>query len=86
MNDLPAPGTTLREVLPGTPEDLDQLADMGARNVLITHPGGCFARLRPERGRPMRFRATGPEVEVNETSSSSPMMAASVVLPRPGGP
>ena len=28
MNDLPAPGTTLREVLPGTPEDLDQLADM----------------------------------------------------------
>ena len=26
MNELPAPGATLREVLPGTPEDLDELA------------------------------------------------------------
>ena len=26
MNDLPPPGATLREVLPGTPEDLDELA------------------------------------------------------------
>jgi 1-phosphofructokinase/tagatose 6-phosphate kinase len=43
---------------------LDQLADMGARNVLITHSGGCFALLRPGRGRPSRFSAAAPQVEV----------------------
>ena len=41
MNDLPAPGTTLREVLPGTPEDLDQLAD-----VLDSYVDGAVAASR----------------------------------------
>jgi len=61
---------------------LDQLADMGARNVLITHPGGCFARLRPERGRPMRFRATGPEVEVVSSVGSSATLLAGFIAAR----
>jgi hypothetical protein len=33
VNDLPAPGATLREVLPGTPEDLDALAATLESNV-----------------------------------------------------
>jgi 1-phosphofructokinase family hexose kinase len=61
---------------------LDQLADMGARNVLITHPGGCFALLRPERGRPTRFRATGPEVEVVSSVGSSATLLAGFIAAR----
>lgn len=56
---------------------LDQLADMGARNVLITHAGGCFALLRPERGgRPSRFQAVAPEIEVVSTVGSSATLLA----------
>ena len=41
---------------------LDRIAEMGARNVLITEPTGCFARLR---GRPdvRRLRAAAPQLD-----------------------
>ena len=42
---------------------LRDLAELGARNVLITHEEGCYALLRGERGRPKRYRATVPRVE-----------------------
>jgi 1-phosphofructokinase family hexose kinase len=56
---------------------LDTIAEMGARNVLVTHDRGAFARLRreKERGKPMRFRAEAPAVEV-----VSPVGAGSVLL------
>jgi hypothetical protein len=33
LSELPAPGSTIREVLPGTPEDLDELAAQLERYV-----------------------------------------------------
>src|SRR5207302_3091165 len=56
---------------------LDTIAELGARNVLVKHERGVFAQLRreKERGRPMRFRAGAPAVEV-----VSPVGAGSVLL------
>jgi 1-phosphofructokinase/tagatose 6-phosphate kinase len=41
---------------------LDALAELGARNVLITMDTGCFALVREDR-RTLRFRAIAPQVE-----------------------
>jgi fructose-1-phosphate kinase PfkB-like protein len=41
---------------------LDTIADLGARNVLITQETACFALLREER-QVQRFRASIPRVE-----------------------
>ena len=41
---------------------LEQIAELGARNVLITNESGCFALLREER-KTRRFRALAPQVE-----------------------
>jgi fructose-1-phosphate kinase PfkB-like protein len=41
---------------------LDTIADMGARNVLITQETACFALVREER-QVQRFRASIPRVE-----------------------
>ena len=42
---------------------LDRLADVGARNALITYEHGCFASIRGERGQPQRYRAESPHLE-----------------------
>src|SRR2546422_228797 len=42
---------------------LDSIADMGARNVLITTDEGCVALLREDKGETVRFRAHAPKVE-----------------------
>jgi 1-phosphofructokinase family hexose kinase len=42
---------------------LDTIADLGARNVLITQEAACFALFREERGHVQRFRASIPRVE-----------------------
>jgi 1-phosphofructokinase/tagatose 6-phosphate kinase len=56
---------------------LDDLAELGARNVLITHEAGCFALLREERGRGRRFRAHAPHVEpVSAVGSGDVLLAA----------
>jgi 1-phosphofructokinase family hexose kinase len=41
---------------------LGDIAEMGARNVLITQASGCFALIREERAL-KRFRATAPRIE-----------------------
>jgi 1-phosphofructokinase family hexose kinase len=41
---------------------LDEIADLGARNVLITTTNGCFALLREDRDE-LRLRARAPELE-----------------------
>jgi 1-phosphofructokinase family hexose kinase len=42
---------------------LEDIAELGARNVLITHEAGCYALLREERGAAKRFRASAPRLE-----------------------
>jgi 1-phosphofructokinase family hexose kinase len=56
---------------------LDTISELGARNVLVKHERGCFARLRreKERSRPMRYRVEAPELE-----PVSPVGAGSVLL------
>src|SRR6185295_7371036 len=41
---------------------LDEIAELGARNVLITDTTGCYALLREDRNE-MRLRARAPELE-----------------------
>jgi tagatose 6-phosphate kinase len=42
---------------------LESIAEMGARNVCISHPGGCFALLREKR-KARRYRLLAPPLEV----------------------
>jgi 1-phosphofructokinase family hexose kinase len=53
---------------------LDDIAELGARNVIITHESGCFAHFREERER-RRFQVRAPELEV-----VSPVGSADVLL------
>ena len=54
---------------------LDAIADMGARNVLVTLENGCFARLRFGR-RTQRFRALAPHVEAVSAVGSGDVFLA----------
>ena len=54
---------------------LDAIADLGARNVLITVEGGCFALVREERA-VRRFQARGERVEpVSSVGSGDALLA-----------
>jgi len=55
---------------------LGHLAELGARNVLITRDTGCFARLRGERGRPRHFRAEAPHLESASATGSGAVLLA----------
>jgi 1-phosphofructokinase family hexose kinase len=58
---------------------LRDLAELGARNVLISHEAGCYALIRGERGRPKRFRAVAPRVEpVSRVGSGDVLLGAFV--------
>src|SRR5205823_8243953 len=48
---------------------LEHIAELGARNVLITNETGCFARLRDGR-KTKRYRALAPQVEPVSTVGS----------------
>ncbi len=66
---------------------LDHVAELGARNVLITHEEGCFALLRGERGRPRRYRAVAPRVEaVSAVGAGDVLLAGLVAAYLEGGP
>ena len=54
---------------------LDAIAELGARNVLITMETGCFALLREGR-RSHRFRAVAPQVEPVSTVGSGDVLLA----------
>ena len=54
---------------------LDAIAEMGARNVLITLENGCFALLRLGR-KTRRFRAFAPHVEPVSTVGSGDVLVA----------
>jgi 1-phosphofructokinase family hexose kinase len=56
---------------------LEELAGMGARNVLITHEDGCFALIREARGPYHRYSASTPRLEaVSEVGAGDVLLAA----------
>jgi 1-phosphofructokinase/tagatose 6-phosphate kinase len=54
---------------------LDRIAELGARNVLISEAAGCYALLREERSR-RRLRATAPQVDVVSAVGSGDVLLA----------
>ena len=60
---------------------LDQIAEMGARNVLITTETGCAALLRDER-EPRRYRVVAPRVEPVSTVGSGDVLLAAYLAAR----
>jgi 1-phosphofructokinase/tagatose 6-phosphate kinase len=63
---------------------LESVADMGARNVLITTEFGCVALLREER-EPMRLRAVAPRVEPVSAVGSGDVLLAGYLAARHAG-
>jgi 1-phosphofructokinase family hexose kinase len=63
---------------------LDQIAEMGARNVLITTEDGCAALLRDER-EPKRYRAQAPRIEPISTVGSGDVLLAAFLAARHAG-
>src|SRR5258705_2846232 len=64
---------------------LDSIADMGARNVLITTDEGCVALLREEKGETVRLRADAPKVEPVSTVGSGDVLLAAFIAARHAG-
>jgi len=63
---------------------LETIADMGARNVLITTEHGCVARLREDR-EPKRLRAIAPRVEPVSTVGAGDVLLAGYLGARHAG-
>jgi len=63
---------------------LDTVAEMGARNVLITTDQGCLALLREER-EALRYRAVAPLVDPVSTVGSGDVLLAAFVAARHAG-
>ena len=63
---------------------LDQIAEMGARNVLITTAFGCYALLREDRTT-HRYRVEAPPVEPVSTVGAGDTLLAAFVAAHAGG-
>ncbi len=63
---------------------LDEIAERGARNVLITHDEGCFALLR-EGGEERRFRAVAPRLEAVSRIGAGDTLLAGYLAARVAG-
>ncbi|MEX0816783.1 MAG: 1-phosphofructokinase family hexose kinase [Gaiellales bacterium] len=63
---------------------LDEIAELGARNVLITLETGCYALLREDRDE-MRLRADAPIVEAVSTVGAGDTLLAGFVAARLAG-
>jgi 1-phosphofructokinase family hexose kinase len=63
---------------------LDAIAELGARNVLITRESGCWALLRTERerGEPRRYRALAPRIDPVSAVGSGDVLLAGFVAAR----
>ena len=64
---------------------LDSIAEMGARNVLITTDQGCLAFVREDRGEPLRFRVVAPRVDPVSAVGSGDVLLAAYVAARHAG-
>jgi 1-phosphofructokinase family hexose kinase len=60
---------------------LETVAELGARNVLITRESGCWALLRTER-EPKRYRALAPRVDPISAVGSGDVLLAGFVAAR----
>ncbi len=63
---------------------LDQIADAGARNVIITTESGCFALLREERVA-RRYRVVAPRVEPMSAVGSGDTLLGAFIAARSAG-
>jgi len=63
---------------------LETIAEMGARNVLITRESGCWALLREDRSA-RRYRAAAPRVEPVSAVGSGDVLLAAFVAARLDG-
>jgi 1-phosphofructokinase family hexose kinase len=63
---------------------LDEVAEIGARNVLITLDTGCYALVREERAEE-RLRATAPDVEAVSTIGAGDTLLAGFIAARTAG-
>jgi 1-phosphofructokinase family hexose kinase len=57
---------------------LEHIAELGARNVLISNESGCFARLREGR-KTRRYRALAPQVEPVSAVGSGDVLVAGFI-------
>lgn len=60
---------------------LDAIAEMGARNVLVSQETGCFALLREER-KPLRLHAAAPRVDTVSVVGAGDVMLAAFLAGR----
>ena len=63
---------------------LDDIVELGARNVLITQETGCFALIREER-EVKRLRAVAPRIEPVSTVGSGDVLLAGFLAAREAG-
>jgi 1-phosphofructokinase family hexose kinase len=63
---------------------LDDIAEQGARNVLIGEGSGCFALFREERER-RRFRVVAPELDVVSRVGSADVLLAGFIAAQVAG-
>jgi len=63
---------------------LDEIGELGARNVLITLPTGCYALLREDRTE-VRVRATAPQMEAVSTVGAGDTLLAGFLAARVAG-
>jgi 1-phosphofructokinase family hexose kinase len=63
---------------------LDEIAELGARNVLITLPTGCYALLREDRTQ-LRVRAVAPQMEAVSTVGAGDTLLAGFLAARVAG-
>ncbi|HXV57033.1 MAG TPA: 1-phosphofructokinase family hexose kinase [Gaiellaceae bacterium] len=63
---------------------LDEIADLGARNVLITLAAGCYALLREDRAE-LRVKAEAPRVEAISAVGAGDTLLAGFLAARVGG-
>jgi 1-phosphofructokinase family hexose kinase len=63
---------------------LDEIAELGARNVLITMDTGCYALLREDRNE-VRLRARAPELEPVSTIGAGDSLLAGFLAARAAG-
>ena len=63
---------------------LDEIAELGARNVIITLPTGCYALLREDRTQ-LRVRAVSPQMEAVSTVGAGDTLLAGFLAARVDG-
>jgi len=61
---------------------LDELADLGARSVLLTHGEGCFALVREARGAARRYRGVAPRVDAISAVGAGDVLLAGFIAGR----